>query len=282
MWASATRELTYCAEYLLKAYLQTNRTEPFYRKLYDGAMLGIKSNLLQKSVAQDLVFTTELAPVPDGRGSYGMRRVPKQDHLVCFLGGSLMLGATEGRMSVPPPLEDFDDSQLDDWYMGAALVRTCVDTYARAKTGLAPEITYWHDPANVKAAQKDGRDWYINSRKRTYPDPPIDARNILRPETLESLLIAYRVSGDPIYRKWGWAIFEAFRKHCELEDGAFASIRDVDEVPVKHEDNMETFWLSESLKYLYLLFSDANLAPLDKVVFNTEVCTLSQGKVFSI
>jgi mannosyl-oligosaccharide alpha-1,2-mannosidase len=75
------------------------------------------------------------------------------------------------------------------------------------------------------------------------PDPPIDARNILRPETVESLFIGWRLTHDPIYREWGWQIFEAFDKHCRIPSGGYASIRDVDEVPVVHEDRMETFFL---------------------------------------
>jgi mannosyl-oligosaccharide alpha-1,2-mannosidase len=33
---------------------------------------------------------------------------------------------------------------------------------------------------------------------------------------------------------------------------------------------METFFLGETLKYLYLLFGDDSVIPLDKFVFNTE------------
>ncbi|OAY69671.1 Mannosyl-oligosaccharide 1,2-alpha-mannosidase MNS3 [Ananas comosus] len=33
---------------------------------------------------------------------------------------------------------------------------------------------------------------------------------------------------------------------------------------------METFFLGETLKYLYLLFGENNILPLDKFVFNTE------------
>lgn len=33
---------------------------------------------------------------------------------------------------------------------------------------------------------------------------------------------------------------------------------------------MESFWLGETLKYLYLLFSDDDLLPLDEFVLNTE------------
>ena len=36
------------------------------------------------------------------------------------------------------------------------------------------------------------------------------------------------------------------------------------------EDEMETFFLGETLKYFYLLFADDSVVPLDKYVFNTE------------
>ncbi len=82
----------------------------------------------------------------------------------------------------------------------------------------------------------------------------------------------YRATKDPIYRRWGWEIFQAFEKHTRLPEGGYASIENV-----KHPDNpgfrdkMETFYLAETLKYLYLLFSDdENLIPLDKFVINTE------------
>lgn len=90
----------------------------------------------------------------------------------------------------------------------------------------------------------------------------------------------------------GWMIFEAFQTHARLTEGGYASVLDVDELPVKQEDRMETFWIvrralpcprpcfavlinilraqSETLKYLYLLFSEEDQLPLSKYVFNTE------------
>ena len=70
--------------------------------------------------------------------------------------------------------------------------------------------------------------------------PPIDSRNILRPETVESLYIGYELTGDPTYREWGWKIFEAFRKHCRTADGAYAGIDDIDSNDPKKIDRMET------------------------------------------
>lgn len=38
----------------------------------------------------------------------------------------------------------------------------------------------------------------------------------------------------------------------------------------KHLNKMETFFVSESLKYLLMIFSDENPFPFDRFVFNTE------------
>ncbi|GAA5961860.1 hypothetical protein JCM3765_004098 [Sporobolomyces pararoseus] len=274
-------------EYLVKQYLQTNKTEEVYREMHDHSMGGIKKWLVKKSrgIGKEgkggLLYTAELQPRKNRVGEVEFVEVPKQDHLVCFLSGSLLLGASTSpdlsqAVALPPLEDEFTDRDQDDWYLGKELLRTCVDTYFSSKTGLAPEIVNFYTARSdrsrpVSPSEPSNREWFINSRQLAAPEPPIDARNILRPETVESLFVAYRVTGDPIYREWGWKIFEAFEKHCKLEDGAgFASIRDVDELPVKHEDRMETFWISETLKYLLLLFSGPELIPLDQFVFNTE------------
>ena len=41
-------------------------------------------------------------------------------------------------------------------------------------------------------------------------------------------------------------------------------------MPIVFKDKMESFWLAETLKYLYLLFSDDAVISLDKWVLNTE------------
>jgi len=92
--------------------------------------------------------------------------------------------------------------------------------------------------------------------------------NIHRPETVESLFYMYRLTKDPIYRTWGWNIFQAFEKHTKLAEG-YASVSDV--LLPRHTDKMETFYLAETLKYLYLLFGDDfNVLHLNDYVFNTE------------
>ena len=45
----------------------------------------------------------------------------------------------------------------------------------------------------------------------------------------------------------------------------------VNKLPVEYRDKQESFFLAETLKYLYLLFDDKQeMFPLDKWVFNTE------------
>jgi len=108
----------------------------------------------------------------------------------------------------------------------------------------------------------------IWSRKGEFP--PYDARYMLRPETVESLFIAFRLTHDVRYRDYGWKIFQSIEKHCRVATGGYATVVNVDEIPARLEDKMETFMMSETLKYLYLLFDDSRTLPLDEFVFNTE------------
>ena len=73
--------------------------------------------------------------------------------------------------------------------------------------------------------------------------PPYDSRYMLRPETVESLFIAYRLTGEQRYREHGWKIFQAIEKHCRVESGGYATIINVDQNPPRQEDKMETFFL---------------------------------------
>ncbi|KAI0095160.1 glycoside hydrolase [Irpex rosettiformis] len=260
-------------EYLLKQYLQTSKQESVYREMYQDAMEGIATHLISRT-PQGLLYTSELVPQrTPPRGDVTWTLVPKQDHLVCFLGGSLMLGAvTTGavvdNVSIPPKAEELTESGRRDWVNGVELIETCMRTHETA-TGLAPEIAHFKHPQDHINPEEAPKGWYI---KGWTPggETPYDARYMLRPETVESLFIAYRLTGDEKYREYGWSIFQAIEKYCKIESGGYATILNVDEVPVKHEDKMETFYMSETLKYLYLLFTDGTVLPLSRYVFNTE------------
>ena len=115
--------------------------------MYDDAMTAIHQHLLKRSMTENLLYTSELIPEHDGTGKSSVflhldsgaflislhrswRLVPKQDHLVCFLGGSFLLGATDGaHAKVPPRLKDFTSAQTRDWNNGVELVKTCMATH---------------------------------------------------------------------------------------------------------------------------------------------------------
>ncbi|MCJ1404258.1 hypothetical protein MMC11_007483 [Xylographa trunciseda] len=92
---------------------------------------------------------------------------------------------------------------------------------------------------------------------------------ILRPEAIESVFIMYRVTGDETWREKGWRMFNAVQNYTRVEFG-YSAIGDVTSDSPYHLDEMESFWLAETLKYYYLLFSTPDTISLDDYVLNTE------------
>uniref|UniRef100_A0A5B7A9F7 alpha-1,2-Mannosidase n=1 Tax=Davidia involucrata TaxID=16924 RepID=A0A5B7A9F7_DAVIN len=251
-------------EYLIKVWLQHRESNWTYlHDMYEEAMKGVRHLLVRKSVPNGLVFVGELPYGPKGAFS------PKMDHLVCFLPGTLALGATKGitkEKAMKDNLLTFED--LENLKLAEELAKTCFEMYSVTSTGLAPEIAYF----NVEGHPEGGLDGGNKSSK--YVTDIIikhaDRHNLLRPETVESLFILYRITEDPKYREWGWEIFEAFEKYTKVDSGGYSSLDDVTMLPPQKRDKMETFFLGETLKYLYLLFGDRTVIPLDEFVFNTE------------
>ncbi|KAL2163509.1 hypothetical protein VTH06DRAFT_5567 [Thermothelomyces fergusii] len=100
-----------------------------------------------------------------------------------------------------------------------------------------------------------------------------DKRYLLRPEAIESVWYMYRITGDPSWQDKGWRMFEAVIRATRTDAG-HSAIRDVttkDPGSARGmEDNMESFWLAETLKYFYLLFETPDVISLDDWVLNTE------------
>ncbi|KAL7919317.1 glycoside hydrolase family 47 protein [Trichoderma austrokoningii] len=92
---------------------------------------------------------------------------------------------------------------------------------------------------------------------------------ILRPEAIESVWYMYRITGDPTWMEKGWTMFEA-TIHATRTEIANSAIDDVNSNEPGLKDEMESFWLAETLKYYYLLFSEPSVISLDEWVLNTE------------
>jgi len=90
-----------------------------------------------------------------------------------------------------------------------------------------------------------------------------------RPEAIESVFILYRITGDRALQEAAWQMWEAIIKHT-ITHIAHAALDDcTTESPTK-SDRMESFWMAETLKYFYLIFSDPDVVSLDEWVLNTE------------
>ncbi|KAK9708768.1 hypothetical protein K7432_009418 [Basidiobolus ranarum] len=103
----------------------------------------------------------------------------------------------------------------------------------------------------------------LNSKK------PVVVHYPLRPEFVESTYLLYQATKDPFYLTVGEMVLNDLEKYTRVECG-FASVKSV--ITMTLEDRMESFVLSETLKYLYLLFdTDHQINSLDSnFVFTTE------------
>ncbi|XP_035783165.1 ER degradation-enhancing alpha-mannosidase-like protein 2 [Anopheles albimanus] len=77
----------------------------------------------------------------------------------------------------------------------------------------------------------------------------------LRPELIESVMYLYRATSDPFLLELGENILESIEHSAKTACG-YATIRNVNNH--QQHDRMESFFLAETTKYLYLLFDTNN------------------------
>lgn len=230
-------------EYLLKEWLRSGKRDNTARDMFDEAALDIEQHLIQTS-ASGLTYIAE--------SKYG-RLEHKMDHLACFAGGMYGLAAKEE--------QDGNSARWMDIAKG--ITNTCHESYDRSDTKLGPEAFRFTDAVEARALKQNER-YYI-----------------LRPETFESYFLMWRLTKDQKYRDWGWEAIQALENSCKV-DGGYTGIKNVYQVGGVQDDVQQSFFLAESLKYLYLLFSDDDLISLDQWVFNTEAHPLPVRGVNSL
>lgn len=156
--------------------------------------------------------------------------------------------------------------------MGVELTETAAWAYRSTATGLMPESMLFYEPSDTDRLdyREDG-----NGSRAIQRGTPLgistnsDSRYKGRPETIESVFYMYRITGDPKWQDYGWRIFTSWVKHS-LTSVGFADVQDVHGDPPPLSDKQESFVLTETLKYYYLLFSPPDLISIDDYVFNTE------------
>uniref|UniRef100_A0A8B9TCA5 alpha-1,2-Mannosidase n=1 Tax=Anas platyrhynchos TaxID=8839 RepID=A0A8B9TCA5_ANAPL len=175
-------------EYLLKAWLMSDKTDEEGKKMYYDAVQAIETHLIRKS-SGGLTYIAEWK---------GGLLEHKMGHLTCFAGGMFALGA-DGAPS---------DKTGHHIELGAEIARTCHESYDRTSMKLGPEA-FRFDGGVEAIATRQNEKYYI-----------------LRPEVIETYMYMWRLTHDPKYRQWAWEAVEALEKHCRV-DGGYSGIRDV-------------------------------------------------------
>ncbi|RMJ17119.1 hypothetical protein BHE90_004360 [Fusarium euwallaceae] len=268
-------------EYLPKMAAMMGGQLPVYQTMYEKAMdAALQHNLFRPMTPEnkDILISGQIhAKNKDGQIQLELEH--QGQHLVCFLGGMMALG---GRL--------FNREQDID--AAVKLTNGCIYTYQAFPHGIMPETFYMVPCASQEACEWDEKRWKEGVLKEarmkegdtTQVDAIIqdehlpkgftkipDRRYILRPEAIESVFVLYRVTGKTEFAEHAWTMFKAIEEatRTELANTAVWDVTVPDEKP-REVDSMESFWMGETLKYFYLIFSNPDLISLDEYVFNTE------------
>ena len=200
----------------------------------------------------ELIGTHRMPPCTASLGRECARPVgvvsKKMDHLVCFLPAAMAVALHHGALP----------RGAGHMRVAQDITETCMQMYQLAPSGLAPEIVKMH-----KDMPSGSEHLFV---------APLDRHNLLRPEVAEALYFMWMLTGRPRYRRAGGGMFHAFRKTSRLPDGAYTSLKDIYAKPdlSNRKDEMPSWWLAETLKYLWLLFKPRDTLRMDDWVFNTE------------
>ena len=182
--------------------------------------------------------------------------------MASFAGGNFILGGIL-----------LDEQKYIDF--GVNLAESYYKTYQGTPTGIGPEGFRWTaselpvDEDTNPEAPAEFADFYEEAG--FWAESP---SYILRPETMETLYYAYRVTGDAKFQELAWEGFEHIIAEAQVGE-AYSSLQNVTVVDGGFINKMESFWLTETLKYLYLMFDEESELQIhaDKPntwVYNTE------------
>ena len=96
----------------------------------------------------------------------------------------------------------------------------------------------------------------------------------LRPEIIESAYILRRLTNDPRYTEMGRVFLDSLVAHCRTDAG-YTTLKNV--VTMEKGDLMPSYFLAETLKYLYLIFAPDRVFDFKRNVFTTEAHPLLLG-----
>jgi mannosyl-oligosaccharide alpha-1,2-mannosidase len=275
-------------EYLPKTHALVGGLLPIYREMYEDSMDTAIRHALYRPMLPDEsdVLLSGMVTAKTEQGKEVLKLRPEGQHLVCFAGGMLALG---GRLVQ-------NQTHVEK---GEKLMDGCVWAYKAMPHGIMPEVfamlpcespaecpwdeTLWKQAVLGRTSMNGDADLKLADEVIAAKRLPKgftsigDTRYILRPEAIESVFILYRITGRADLLESAWEMFTAIdvATRTHLANAALEDITLTGEKP-RQSDSMESFWLGETLKYFYLIFSEPDLISLDEYVFNTEAHPLKR------
>jgi len=243
-------------DYLLKAslLLPESPNARFYQRRWIQAADAVRHNLTSRSAPYKKDYTGHLY-MGKWNGEWYLNEM---SYLSCFAPGNLMLGSRVVRR------------RNDLMTLGQALLEGCRHVHKSSPTGLGPEQFSWELVGGRLNGTFEAKSPRQEQELNTYGFWVADSRYLLRPQYVESLFVAWRTTGEQRYRDWAWDIFLAIEKHCKTQYG-YGGIDDVmTESKINVIDNTNAHAISQTLKYLYLIFDDVSSVSLDNFIFSTQ------------
>eukprot|EP00730_Choanoeca_flexa_P004887 TRINITY_DN11830_c3_g2_i2.p1 TRINITY_DN11830_c3_g2~~TRINITY_DN11830_c3_g2_i2.p1 ORF type:complete len:802 (+),score=134.95 TRINITY_DN11830_c3_g2_i2:325-2730(+) len=163
-----------------------------------------------------------------------------------------------------------------DWYMDVNMDSAAISLpWFTALSGFWPglQVLYGDVVAGQRSMLAFQQIWRrfgfapeaFNLKDGTFPHQLVGY--FLRPELAESLMYLYRATKDPIWLFIGDEMIRSIQTVTKTSCG-YAIVTNVSSHTLG--DRMESFFLSETLKYLYLLYDEENFVHKGNFVFNTE------------
>ena len=267
-------------EYLPKQHMLLGGQGEQMKKMYEYSITAAMNNIFfQPMVPGDNDILISGNAVVDDETKKATTEARGQ-HLGCYAGGMVGIGA-----------KIFDHPEHLN--MARKLVDGCIWAYDTMPSGIMPEVftmlacemnseCTWNELKwrkavleNAKGHVRDGEDAKTddelvnNTITRGHLKPGFveisDPKYLLRPEAIESVFIHYRLTGDKDLLDSAWRMFQAIENNTRTEY-ANAMINDVTVEKPEKLNKMESFWLAETLKYFYLIFSEPDVVSLDEYV----------------
>ncbi|KAF4687555.1 Endoplasmic reticulum mannosyl-oligosaccharide 1,2-alpha-mannosidase [Perkinsus olseni] len=202
-------------EYLLKEWILGGKSDSSLLRSWQNSMYKIYHNV-NSHAEVDGVGQDRIADFEL------YRSVPKMDHLTCFLPGTLALDYIVRKDYNES--DSYTPSRRERWRTSTAFEDLLVST--GGTLSIAQEL-----------------DWAKN----------LTSACIGIPEAIEALWYMWRATGDWYYREAGWRMARALERHARTPYG-YSSLGNVRKSG-SCTGWQPTYFFSETLKYLYLLFS---------------------------